>query len=652
MEIRDLTVKVKLLLLLSLPILALFCFVIHRVVTDVKNLKIAQAVDSTVQHSLKISQLISTLQAERGASGVVLASKGGRFQERLAGLRLQTDLALNELQQLGLSIWPIIQSEKADLRAKVDGLTIESSESAARYTKLIADLIALDRKAEQALEHLTLSRKLATLNMLIETKERAGRERAILGIVFSHGRFTEKTLAAFANNLGAYRAYAESMVNMLSETQKLRWEAMQSQPEFQQVADIHQQAFAKATATKFSIDDAAWFDLATARLSKLSEFETVLSDELAAEAGDIKQSAQNQLVLLTALLILLAIVTTYIIKKMIHSMSVSVITIEQTLTAVASGDLTMDPTQVTAEAGQDEFGNIARAASTLVSQLQRVIGGLSSASAQLAAAAEESSVVTAQTFNGIKRQQQDTELAATAMHQMSTTVREVAFSTTEAAELSELVKKNANQGQLQLQQTIALIGELAKEVSATAGVIESLQGKSSEITAVLDVINSIAEQTNLLALNAAIEAARAGEQGRGFAVVADEVRALASRTAASTKDIQQIIVDFQSGTQQAAEAINKSQNRATEGNKRIETVGETLSAVLLNIQAISDKNTQIASAAEQQAVVAEGINKKIMSINTVAEETSEAAQQNAENSQQLAELAERMNSTVAQFRLG
>lgn len=185
MEIRDLTVKVKLLLLLSLPILALFCFVIHRVVTDVKNLKIAQAVDSTVQHSLKISQLISTLQAERGASGVVLASKGGRFQERLAGLRLQTDLALNELQQLGLSIWPIIQSEKADLRAKVDGLTIESSESAARYTKLIADLIALDRKAEQALEHLTLSRKLATLNMLIETKERAGRERAILGIVFT-----------------------------------------------------------------------------------------------------------------------------------------------------------------------------------------------------------------------------------------------------------------------------------------------------------------------------------------------------------------------------------------------------------------------------------------------------------------------------------
>jgi methyl-accepting chemotaxis protein len=387
MEIRNLTVRTKLLCLLALPILALFGLALMQIVADVDRLTIAKDVETTVNHSVIVSELIGALQAERGASGVVLASKGARFKERLASLRSKTNDSLSKIQSIDLTRFSAINAEIDDLRINVDNLSFESTVSAARYTKLIADLIAVDRKAELALEHLALSRRLATLNKLIETKERAGRERAILGIVFSQGRFTEQTLTTFTNNLGAYHAYAESMAGLLTEPQQLRWQELQTQTEFQQVQNIHQQAISNATATKFSIDDAAWFDLATARINRLAEFEKSLSDELLHAAKNVKQAALYKLMWLASVLILLGIVTIYIALKMIHSMSSAVNSIEQALSAVAAGDLTMDPNQVAIGSGNDEFGNIARATASLIRQLQKVIGGLSSASAQLAAAA-------------------------------------------------------------------------------------------------------------------------------------------------------------------------------------------------------------------------------------------------------------------------
>ena len=175
MEIRNLTVKSKLILLLTLPVLTLLGLALNRILMDVGNYSIAQQVETTVSHSVKISQLIGALQAERGASGVVLVSKGARFKDRLSGLRNKTDDALSLVRPIGLTEFAAIQAEVDELRTKIDGLSVESPVSAARYTKLIADLIAKDHQAELQLAHLGLSRRLATLNKLIETKERAGR---------------------------------------------------------------------------------------------------------------------------------------------------------------------------------------------------------------------------------------------------------------------------------------------------------------------------------------------------------------------------------------------------------------------------------------------------------------------------------------------
>ena len=216
--------------------------------------------------------------------------------------------------------------------------------------------------------------------------------------------------------------------------------------------------------------------------------------------------------------------------------------------------------------------------------------------------------------------------------------------------LSE-VSTVAGTDQSRLEQTIALIQRLSGQVDSTAKVIDQVKQDSDAITSVLDVIRGIAEQTNLLALNAAIEAARAGEQGRGFAVVADEVRTLAQRTAQSTGDIQRMIEGLQQGATQATDAMRISLSQAQEGRDKVAETGDILAQVLQGINGINDKNTQIASAAEQQAAVADEINKKILNISDVAVQTSAGAEQTASTSRELARLAEQLQQLVGRFTL-
>lgn len=202
-----------------------------------------------------------------------------------------------------------------------------------------------------------------------------------------------------------------------------------------------------------------------------------------------------------------------------------------------------------------------------------------------------------------------------------------------------------------MEQTIALIQRLSGQVDSTAKVIDQVKQDSDAITSVLDVIRGIAEQTNLLALNAAIEAARAGEQGRGFAVVADEVRTLAQRTAQSTMDIQRMIEGLQQGATQATDSMRISLSQAQEGRDKVAQTGDILAQVLQGINGINDKNTQIASAAEQQAAVADEINQKILNISDVAVQTSAGAEQTASTSRELARLAEQLQKLVGRFTL-
>ncbi len=330
----------------------------------------------------------------------------------------------------------------------------------------------------------------------------------------------------------------------------------------------------------------------------------------------------------------------------ISALGTAVAALERASGQMAQGDLT-----VTADyQGDDELGRAAKAFNQMRERFHAMVQQVSSATGQLAAAAQQTSTVTLQTGAGVRRQQAEIGQVATAMHEMTTTVQEVAHSAAGAAQAAQQADQEAADGKRVVSQTGEVIDVLASEVEKAAVVIRQLEQDSDKIGGILEVIRSIAEQTNLLALNAAIEAARAGEQGRGFAVVADEVRTLASRTQQSTTEIQGMIEKLQSGSSSAMKVMEVSCTQARKGVEQVAQAGATLDCITRSVATINDMNAQIASAAEEQSSVAEEINRNIVSVSQVAEEASVGAQQTAATSEQLARLAEQLQGLVGQFR--
>ncbi len=298
-----------------------------------------------------------------------------------------------------------------------------------------------------------------------------------------------------------------------------------------------------------------------------------------------------------------------------------------------------------------EAGRLQLAITMLQARLRTAMGRITYPATHLAAAAEQLAAVTEQTNQGIRQQQSETDQVATAMNEMSATVQEVARNAEQAAHAAQQADEAAHSGKQVVMQGIAAIDTLAREVEQAAQVIQKLETESAGIGAVVDVIRGIAEQTNLLALNAAIEAARAGEQGRGFAVVADEVRTLASRTQQSTKEIQQMIQRLQTGASEAVQVMMQSRSQAQSSVQQAARTGESLEAITRAVENITGMNTQIASAAEEQSAVAEEINRNIVNISQVGNQTAAAAQQTAAASDELARLAAQLQSLVRQFRV-
>lgn len=379
-------------------------------------------------------------------------------------------------------------------------------------------------------------------------------------------------------------------------------------------------------------------------MSTLIAFNAKGAEAASQLSSDVADEALVAIITALVVILLALVMIAYLLTRSI------IVPLAQAVTAaerVAAGDLTQP---IQAE-GRDEPALLLKALARMQANLRQTIARIAASSDQLASASEELHTVTEDTSRGLHQQSAEIDQAATAVNQMTVAVEEVASNAVSTADASKDADRTTRDGRDQVNQALQSIEQLVAEVTGTSAQVQQLANSASEITRVLDVIGAIAGQTNLLALNAAIEAARAGEAGRGFAVVADEVRALAHRTQQSTAEIEQMIAGIQNGTERAVTAMSSSQGRAAGTLEVAQGAGRALEVIAEAIASINQRNLVIASASEEQAQVAREVDRNLVNIRDLSMQTSAGANQTSAAAQDLSRLAVDLNAMVAQFKV-
>ncbi|WP_226478422.1 methyl-accepting chemotaxis protein [Pseudomonas sp. MWU16-30323] len=383
-------------------------------------------------------------------------------------------------------------------------------------------------------------------------------------------------------------------------------------------------------------------DLMGEQLNKLIAINSAGADQANIAADGSYSQAVTGIIIVAVVAALLTVLLAWLLtRSIVVPLQKAVIAAE----TIAGGNLSK-PIEVD---GKDEPARLLGALAAMQNNLRQTIQHIAGSATQLASAAEELSAVTEEASKGLQQQNNEIDQAATAVNEMTAAVEEVARNAVSTSEASSQSNQAAREGRDRVVETVGAIQTMTQDVQNTSVLIEGLATQGRDIGKVLDVIRAIAEQTNLLALNAAIEAARAGEAGRGFAVVADEVRALAHRTAQSTQEIEKMVAGIQSGTGEAVQSMQQSNQRTQSTLEMARAAGVALEQITQSISLINERNLVIASASEEQAQVSREVDRNLMNIRDLATQSAAGANQTSAASHELSRLAVDLNGMVARF---
>ncbi|WP_448651596.1 methyl-accepting chemotaxis protein [Pseudomonas fluorescens] len=383
-------------------------------------------------------------------------------------------------------------------------------------------------------------------------------------------------------------------------------------------------------------------DLMGEQLNKLIAINSTDADKAGREAEGSYQQAVTGIIIVSVVAALMTVLLAWLLTRSIVTPLRKAVEVAET---IASGNLS----KAIEDDGKDEPARLLGALAAMQTNLRQTIQHIAGSATQLASAAEELSAVTEEASKGLQQQNNEIDQAATAVNEMTAAVEEVARNAVSTSEASSQSNQAAREGRDRVVETVGAIQTMTQDVQNTSVMIEGLATQGRDIGKVLDVIRAIAEQTNLLALNAAIEAARAGEAGRGFAVVADEVRALAHRTAQSTQEIEKMVAGIQTGTGEAVQSMQQSNQRTQTTLEMARAAGVALEQITQSISLINERNLVIASASEEQAQVSREVDRNLVNIRDLATQSAAGANQTSAASHELSRLAVDLNGMVARF---
>ena len=675
-NMKNILVTTKLTLLLSLPLVGLILYVAMSAIHDLRNWKNMEQAEVLMKLGVSVGNLTHQMQVERGSTAGFVQSRGGKFADVLPGYRADTDknLALfkEAYAKIDLSGLPTIKAGAEAALGKLGGLAgkreaatqlkISAPEAIGYYTGTINDLLGLVPLISEQINSKEIYRRIYSYQMFLDAKEHAGRERALMATVFTANRVElPEQYQMFLDLISAQKEHLEIFDETASDEERAFYKNKLSGPITDEVEALRKvvndktgaaytarkQAGDKAQEVGFGVEPTRWFAAATARINAMKEVENMVAANIRKKAADIAAKSRAEMFAGIVFGVAVVLATVLLGAWIVRSISGPLAALHETIVLVQSSN---DLTQRATVSGKDEIAQAGEAFNLLMGGLQGIIRNVSESADRVRRSAGQVAASTAQVSSGSQAQSEAAAAIAATMEQMTVSIDQVAEHASEAHSSSLENGNLSSKGSEVILQVVSDMRSIADTVNQSSVIIQDLGRQSDEIYSIVQVIREIADQTNLLALNAAIEAARAGEQGRGFAVVADEVRKLAERTSQSTKVIAEIVGKIQEGTKSAVSSMETGVSQVNRGVALAGQADGAINQISSGAQKVVHAASDISAAIKEQSVASTDVARNVERVAQMSDENHAAIQDVASSAHSLENLAEELERAVKKFK--